>query len=325
MRDGEIRHFLLNSEMTEYEGVPCIFSAFVDITERRLAETSLERLNADLEQRVTERTESLSETLSTLRRAQDELVQSDKLASLGALVAGIAHELNTPIGNAVLIASTLGQDMRELEKSYLGGELRKSSLDMYLTEAKGAVTLLEKSLEQARDLVSSFKQVAIDQSSERRRNFALSALVHDVCETVRAGLRQERWQLETDFAADLQLDSYPGPLGQVITNLVQNALFHGLQENVPGVVRIETRALDDGYVQISVSDNGRGIPAENLGRIFDPFFTTRLGQGGSGLGLSIVYRLVTTLLGGRICVESTWGAGARFTVVLPLQAPVASA
>ncbi len=324
MRNGEVRHFLLNSAVVEYDGYPSIFSAFVDITERRAAEESLERLNAELEQRVAERTHSLSETLDTLRRAQDELVQSDKLASLGSLVAGVAHELNTPIGNAVLIASTLRQDMRLLEDAYQSGELRKSALEAFIADASRAVDLLDQSLTQARDLVSSFKQVAIDQSSERRRMFNLGALVRDICETVRPGMRNGNWQLETDLADDLHMDSYPGPLGQVITNLVQNAFFHGLQEHVPGVVRIETRPLDEAHVEISVSDDGHGIPPEILGRIFDPFFTTRLGQGGSGLGLSIVYRLVTTLLGGRIGVDSTAGQGTRFTVVLPYKAPVSA-
>lgn len=324
MRNGEIRHFLLNSELVDYDGEPCIFSAFADITERRVAEASLERLNAGLELRVAERTASLSDALDTLRRAQDELMQSDRLASLGALVAGVAHELNTPIGNAVLITSTLAADMRVLEQSFQGGELRKSALDAFLEDAKRAASLLEQSLQQARDLVSSFKQVAIDQSSERRRSFALTALVRDISDTIRTGLRHEIWRLETDLMTDAQMDSYPGPLGQVIANLVQNAFFHGLQERVPGVVRIETHALDDECVEVRVSDNGCGIPPENIGRIFDPFFTTRLGQGGSGLGLSIVYRLVNTLLGGRISVASTPGEGTCFTVVLPLQAPVST-
>ncbi|HSD36192.1 MAG TPA: ATP-binding protein [Rhodocyclaceae bacterium] len=324
MRNGEVRHFLISADAVEYEGHPSIFSTFVDITERRVAEESLEHLNAELEQRVAERTQSLTETLDTLRRAQDELVQSDKLASLGSLVAGVAHELNTPIGNAVLIASTLAQDMRAVQGALQSGELRKSALESFIGDTDHAIGLLDHSLTQARDLVSSFKQVAIDQSSERRRSFALEELVHDICETVRPGLRNHNWRLETALVPGVQMDSYPGPLGQVITNLLQNAFFHGLQESVPGLVSIETRLVDEEQIEISVSDNGRGIPPENLGLIFDPFFTTRLGQGGSGLGLSIVYRLVTTLLGGRISVDSTPGEGTRFTVVLPCKAPVST-
>ena len=278
MRDGEVRYFLLNSELVEYDGYLSIFSAFVDITERRAAEESLGQLNAELEQRVAERTHSLSETLDTLRRAQDELVQSDKLASLGSLVAGVAHELNTPIGNAVLIASTLTQDMHSLEEAYQGGELRKSALEAFISDAGRAASLLDQSLSQARDLISSFKQVAIDQSSERRRAFGLAALgaakhLRRRCDRACAMATGEVGN--ESGGRSLQMDSYPGPLGQVITNLVQNAFFHGLQEHVPGVVRIETRALDETHIEISVSDDGHGIPAENLGRIFDPFFTTR--------------------------------------------------
>lgn len=321
MRGGEVRYFLLSSEMVEYDGHTSIFSAFVDITERRAAEESLEKLNAELEQRVAERTKSLRETLATLRRAQDELVQSDKLASLGSLVAGIAHELNTPIGNAVLIATTLMDDMQALRSAYESANLRRSSLESFITDGARAVSLLDQSLSQARELVSSFKQVAIDQSSERRRSFSLNALVHDICETLRPSMRRGAWQLETVLDADSELDSYPGPLGQVLTNLVQNAFFHGLQEDEPGIVKIQTRLLGDGQIALSVSDDGRGIPPENLGLIFDPFFTTRLGQGGSGLGLAIVYRLVTTLLGGRIRVDSVPGEGSRFTVTVPCQAP----
>jgi PAS domain S-box-containing protein len=324
MRSGEVRYFLMSAELVEYDGHPSIFSAFVDITERRIAEESLERLNAELEQRVAERTQSLSETLDTLRRAQDELVQSDKLASLGSLVAGVAHELNTPIGNAVLISSTLTQDMHAIRGALQSGELRKSVLESFIGDTDHAIGLLDQSLTQARDLVSSFKQVAIDQSSERRRGFVLNELVRDICETVRPGMRNHNWRLETGLAPDVRMDSYPGPLGQVITNLVQNAFFHGLQESTPGLVNIQTRVLDDGQIEISVSDNGRGIPPENLGLIFDPFFTTRLGQGGSGLGLAIVYRLVTTLLGGRISVDSTTGVGTCFTVVVPQKAPAST-
>jgi signal transduction histidine kinase len=236
----------------------------------------------------------------------------------------VAHELNTPIGNAVLIGSTLAQDMRVLESAFRSGELRKSTLEAIIGDGTRAVGLLDQSLSQARDLISSFKQVAIDQSSERRRSFMLADLVRDIRETVKPSMRNDGWQLETELAPELQMDSYPGPLGQVITNLLQNAFFHGLQENTAGLVRIEARAIEDDWVEICISDNGRGIPPENLGRIFDPFFTTRLGQGGSGLGLSIVYRLITTLLGGHISVDSTPGEGTRFIVALPRKAPLSA-
>ncbi|GAA5167397.1 sensor histidine kinase [Viridibacterium curvum] len=321
MRDGQERHFLLSAELVDYDEQKAIFSAFVDVTVLRHTEEALATLNHELEQRVRERTASLTQAMDILRRAQDELVQSDKLASLGSVVAGVAHELNTPIGNSVLITSTLAQGLRSVREAFEQDALRKSALASHLEESARAVSLLESSLSRASHMVASFKQVAIDQSSERRRSFNLHELVRDICETLRPGMRHQAWRLEADLVEGLQLDSYPGPLGQVISNLVQNAFFHGLQENAPGMVRIRMWRDDAEHVSLSVEDNGRGIDPAVIGRIFDPFFTTRLGQGGSGLGLSIVYRLVTTVLGGRIQVESRLGEGTCFTVSLPITAP----
>ncbi len=317
MRDGSVRDFLVSAERIDYDGELAIFAAFVDVTALRQAETALAQLNSELEVRVAERTASLSEALSNLQRAQEELVQSDKLASLGSVVAGVAHELNTPIGNSVLLASTLSQDIHQLEQAFRTGTLRKSEMQRYVADAERAAGLLELSLARASHLVASFKQVAIDQSSERRRRFALHELVWDICETMRAGMRQPEWTLDCSLVPDLQMDSYPGPLGQVISNLVQNAFLHGLRENTAGRVHVGMRRIDENNLELTVSDDGRGIEPEIIGRIFDPFFTTRLGQGGSGLGLSIVYRLVTNLLGGRISVESSPGQGSCFTIYLP--------
>lgn len=321
MHDGSVRHFLISAEKLDYAGEPCIFAAFVDITDLRRAEQELADLNADLELRVAERTASLTEAMQTLQRAQEELVQSDKLASLGAVVAGVAHELNTPIGNSVLLASTMVQDLRALETEFQSGSLRKSVLEDFIADALRASSLLEQSLARARDMVASFKQVAIDQSSERRRQFLLHELVHDVSETLRPGMRNPAWKLETVLQTGIEMDSFPGPLGQVISNLVQNACMHGLREDESGSVRITAQIVDPATVQIEVIDDGVGMTPDVMGRIFDPFFTTRLGQGGSGLGLSIVYRLVTTILGGRITVSSEPGQGSSFTVVLPRIAP----
>jgi PAS domain S-box-containing protein len=317
MRDGSVRDFLISAERIDYDGELAIFAVFVDVTALRQAETALAQLNSELEARVAERTASLRDALSNLQRAQEELVQSDKLASLGSVVAGVAHELNTPIGNSVLLASTLSQDLHALQEAFHAGTLRKSEMERYVADAERAAGLLELSLARASHLVASFKQVAIDQSSERRRRFALHELVWDICETMRAGMRQPDWTLDCSLVPDLQMDSYPGPLGQVISNLVQNAFLHGLQEHTTGRVHVGMRRLDENTLELSVSDDGRGIEPEIIGRIFDPFFTTRLGQGGSGLGLSIVYRLVTNLLGGRISVESAPGQGSCFTICLP--------
>lgn len=324
MQDGEIRTYLVDAQLADYDNHQCIIAAFVDITERQRIEAELRELNTRMEAHAQERSQRLSETVATLQRAQEELIHAEKLASLGSLVAGVAHELNTPIGSAVLITSTLNDKLRRLHTDIASGPLRRSTLNDFLRDTEQAGNLLEHSLGRARELIRSFKQVAIDQTSERRRPCGLNELVRDVCDTLRPSLRNPLWHLDLELGQDIALDSYPGPLGQVLTNLIQNAFFHGLQEDRPGCVRVTARGLSDDLVEICVSDDGRGIAAEHIGHIFDPFFTTRLGHGGSGLGLNIVYGIVTKLLGGRIQVASEPGKGTHFTLSLPRRAPDAA-
>ena len=328
VRSGEVREFISSGEPMDCQGDACVFASFIDVTDQRAAEAGLRELNAELEARVIQRTQlletanaDLNDTVHLLRRTQEELVQAETLASLGALVAGIAHELNTPLGSSVLIASTLREQVSTLKHELAGGALRRSALEHFVIDADEACALLGSSLQRARDLVTSFKTVATDQSSERRRVFDLAELIDDVIQTLRPGFKHEPMQLETALMPGLCMDSLPGPICQVITNLVQNAVLHGLPQTAGGTLRIDCRALDDARVQIDVRDNGTGIPREHLSRIFDPFFTTRLGAGGSGLGLSIVHSLVTGPLGGAITVESSPGEGTRFSVVLPRRAP----
>ena len=311
------------------EDAPLLLASLFDVTERKATAAALQRMNDALESRVAERTRDLarsnaelSETVEQLKRAQGELVRSERLASLGSLVAGVAHELNTPLGSALLVATTLGDGIEELRRKLDSGELKRSSLDAFLAQQAEAQALIVRNARRAAELIGRFKQVAVDQTSEQRRRFDLAEVVDEVIGTLQPRLRKTPHQVRVDVPPALWLDSYPGPLGQVLTNLVMNALLHGLGEQ-PGEVRVEARALDDDQVALSVSDDGVGIPPEHLARIFDPFFTTKLGEGGSGLGLHIVYSLVQRSLGGRIDVESTPGRGARFTVVMPRQAPQA--
>ena len=287
--------------------------------ERRVVETlrASERL---LEERVQQRTAELSSTVEHLQRTQTELVQAEKLASLGALVAGVAHELNTPIGNALTVATTLQDTTRALKDDVDRGELRKSTLSRYIEDALPMSELITRSCERASALVSSFKRVAVDQTSEHRRRFDLRGLVEDVCSSLRPGFKNATWKLEVDVPEHLECDSYPGPLGQVLTNLMQNAAIHAFGEREDGLLRIQAAALDDSFV-LEVADDGAGVPAEVLGQIFDPFYTTRLGQGGSGLGLSICMNIVTGVLGGSLQVFSEPGQGTRFVIRAPRVAP----
>lgn len=304
-----------------------LLASLFDVTERKASAEALKQVNEALETRVLERTRDLaasnaelSATVEQLRQAQDELVQNERLASLGSLVAGMAHELNTPLGSALLVATTLGDGIEELRGKLASGELKRSTLDAFLQQQSDAQALIVRNARRAADLIGRFKQVAVDQTSEQRRRFDLAEVVDEVIGTLQPRLRKTHHDLHVEVPEALAMDSYPGPLGQVITNLVMNALLHGLGD-APGRIEVRARAIDDERVEVAVRDNGVGIPAEHLARIYDPFFTTKLGKGGSGLGLHIVYSLVQRTLGGRIGVESRPGHGACFTVVLPRVAP----
>lgn len=286
----------------------------------------LSRSFHDLEERVKERTSDLEAvntelqgTLDKLRHAQGELVQSEKLAALGALVAGIAHELNTPIGNGLTVASSLNDSTNRIRQGMESG-LTRSALEAYLNDMEEGMSLVCVSLEKASELVSSFKQVAVDRTSAQRRRFMLSSLLKETRITMATLMKHAPYTLDIKEHGDVALDSYPGPLGQVITNLLNNAILHAFDGREDGHIQITT-VQQPGAVKIIVDDNGMGIDETNLSRIFDPFFTTKLGEGGNGLGLHIVHNIVTAALGGTIEVRSEIGVGTTFVLKIPLIAP----
>jgi PAS domain S-box-containing protein len=297
-----------------------LIMAFDDVTEQHRNEENILQLNATLEQRVQERTQELSATLVQLTAAQSELVRAEKMSALGSLVAGIAHELNTPIGNSLTVASTLEDNAHRFADGMATG-LTRSRLDEFVSSTRQGAGILMRGLQHAAELVSSFKQVAVDQTSLNRRRFDLNATVHEILLTLGPTIRKYSHTVECDIASDITMDSYPGPLGQVVTNLVNNALIHAFARDQRGRIVVHAKPGPAGTVQLQVSDNGVGIPEDHLTRVFDPFFTTRLGQGGSGLGLNIVYNLVTKTLGGTVHVASIPGQGATFHIVVPCKAP----
>ncbi|MRW87276.1 GAF domain-containing protein [Pseudoduganella sp. FT26W] len=258
-----------------------------------------------------------------LRDAQQQLVEREKLAALGSLVAGVAHELNTPIGNSLVIASTLEDKTTEMEVLNAGNTLRRSDLSGFLDAAREASTLLMRSLRNAAELVNSFKQVAVDQASAKRRVFNLHQASHEIVMTMKNQVRKAGHHIVLEMPEEIVMDSFPGPYGQVIINLINNALLHAFEDREDGEIRMWAVPLGADRVRIVFQDDGKGIPLEHQARIFDPFFTTKLGQGGNGLGLSVTYNIVTSLLDGSIRVDSAVGVGTRFTMDLPLKASLA--
>lgn len=296
-----------------------------DITDKRQMENELREFNSVLESRIQDRTESLTqanqalqEAVTELRLMQDHLVQSEKLASLGALVAGIAHELNTPIGNGLMAVSTLEQRTRSFRATVTNG-LRRSDLEAFLSQVETAGDIATRNLARAAELITGFKRVAVDQTSAQRREFDLAELVHEILLTLQPMIKRTTIQVQVNVPA-MTLDGYPGPLGQVISNLVQNALLHAFEGRSGGHIFISARAAGE-QVDLEVADDGNGIPQELVRRVFDPFFTTRLGKGGSGLGLHIVHNLITGMLGGYIELLQAPGGGAKFAMHLPRCAP----
>jgi PAS domain S-box-containing protein len=304
----------------EYEEGRFVIAAIADISERKRSERRLRELNESLEQQIAETTA----TLQRLRETQDQLVQSEKQASLGRLVAGLAHEINTPIGIGVTTASHFQESARELSRSLADGTMTRSALSRFTTDCESASKILLNNLSRAASLVQSFKRVAADQTSDERRSIALRPYLEDVLLSLHPQLRKTPHRVELDCDAELQIDTIPGALSQVLTNLVVNSLVHAFNDTRPGLIRIAAEA-NPGGIQIRYSDDGKGIPPENLSHIFEPFFTTKRGQGGTGLGLHIVYNLVHALLRGSIGVRSTVGKGTTFSIQLPRALPAAAA
>lgn len=291
--------------------------------ERSEAEEEMRALNESLEEKVAERTSTLQQALDNLRATQQSLIQAEKLASLGALVAGIAHELNTPIGNALASVSTLQQQTRDLQKEIQErGAPSRQHFETFMASVGEGGDISQRNLERAASLIRSFKEVAVDQSSARRRRFDLAETVGMVLLTLSPTLKSLPHQVQADIPPNIELDSVPGALEQVVTNLIDNALKHAFTDKRDGRIQIALDSQNATSVTLSVTDNGVGIPAELLPRVFDPFVSSSFGQGGSGLGLHVAYNLVTGTLGGQVKVESSPASGTRFLLNVPRQAPI---
>lgn len=292
--------------------------------ERSVAQEELLRLNEELEHRVIQRTEQLAQanqdvqqTLEHLQRTQKQLVLSEKLAALGELVAGVAHEINTPVGVALSASSTLVEKNKTLTERFSKGEIRRSDLTQFLEDSREGVDMILVNLNRASDLIRSFKMVAVDQVSEHRRIFRLREYIDEILLSLRPKLKKTSHRIVVECDPDLVIESYPGAFSQILTNLIINSLVHAFAEDQSGEIRIEA-IRQENVLEMYYSDNGKGMPAEVQDRVFEPFFTTSRQHGSTGLGLHIVFNLVTRTLGGEIGCESRPGQGTVFQMTIPV-------
>ncbi|MDH5204679.1 MAG: PAS domain-containing protein, partial [Hylemonella sp.] len=295
----------------------------VDITAQKRSEEAVRGLNAALEQRVLQRTaqlksanDELLSSLEKLNQAQTHLVRSEKMAALGGLVAGVAHEINTPLGIGITAASHLDEKIRKLADRYKSNTLSRDELTDFLAVAEESARMVMSNLERAAELIRSFKQVAVDQTGGMPRRFYLRDYLQEVVRSLRPELDKTAHQIRISCAAEIELLGRPGDYSQIITNLVMNSLTHGFDGIRAGNIAIVAKRLGRNLV-LRYSDDGRGIDGEHLGKIFDPFYTTRRGQGGSGLGLHVLYNIVTQGLNGYVSCVSSPGCGAVFEIEVP--------
>ncbi|GGW54100.1 sensor histidine kinase [Alishewanella tabrizica] len=318
-----------SAELQEFNLLNRAFNTMMDRIESQLhkreqAEHEITLLNQSLEHKILERTAALKEsnqellnTLATLHKYQNQIVETEKMASLGQMVAGIAHEVNTPIGLGVTASTLLQDKVHDIEKAFEQKKLTSSQLERFLADSKENLGIIYRNLERAAGLISSFKQVAVDQSNDSMRQFNMQQLINEVLLSLRPNLKKTLHKIKVDCPTALMITSKPGPINQILINLIMNSLIHAFDETTTGEINI-TIVLDNHRCYLDYSDNGKGVPEHIRKRIFDPFVTTRRGEGGSGLGLHLVYNLVTQALNGKIQLESRLGEGIQIHIDFPV-------
>jgi len=313
---GNVRHWLVNKlPLLDADGeIQNIVTVALDIGERKRGEQEMRKAK-----------DAAEAALRNLRETQNSLIEAEKLAALGRLVAGVAHEVNNPVGISLTVASALERKTAMFTTEVARGDLRRSRLNEFLETSRDASSQLVANLNRAAELIQSFKQVAADRNYSDQRSFDLGDLTEQVVMSLRPGLRKHHLTLTVDCQPNLTMNSYPGPYGQVLTNLFLNAVAHAFPDGRPGAVDIQVRESGKDNVEILFSDNGCGMSLDVRRRAFDPFFTTRRDQGGTGLGLHIVYSIVTNRLGGRLDLDSEPGKGTRVQIILPRVAPLEQA
>ncbi|NGZ82842.1 GAF domain-containing sensor histidine kinase [Duganella aceris] len=340
---GEMEHPLGNVDITSWMGAPMLLGdqaygviivqsydesaiytqADLDILAFMASHVAvaIARMQADREIRrakdaLEEQNAALENALSSLKNAQGELVRQEKLASLGRLVAGVAHEINTPLGICVTATSHLVEELKLTREDMANGTLDEDGLNQFLDIIDQSLRIMTTNTQRAAALVRSFKQVAVDQSSDDIRSFNLRKYLDEVLLSLQPKLKGKPVTIDIDCAQNIELASFPGAVSQIITNMVVNSLVHGFEEGQPGKIRI-TGKVDGDFVDFDYSDDGIGMDTATLGQLFDPFFTTKRGSGGSGLGAHILFNLVTGALGGTVKVVSAPGMGLHYKLRFP--------
>ena len=312
---GNQRSWVVNKipSLNEDGSVSAIFTVALDISDRKRIEHEMMAAR-----------DAAEEALRDLRETQNSLIEAEKLAALGRLVAGVAHEVNNPVGISLTVASSLQRRSRLFAEEFARGNLRRTSLDEFVRACAEASEQLVANLNRAAELIQSFKQVAADRNYSDRRTFDLRGLTEQLITSLRPGIGKNDVAVRIECDEALAMTSYPGFYGQVITNLFVNSIMHAFPDR-GGAIEIKVRRVSAGQVEVLFSDDGCGMTPDVRRQAFDPFFTTRRDQGGTGLGLHIVYNLVTSRLGGRITMRSESGNGTQVQIVLPVMAPVEQA
>lgn len=277
--------------------------------ELAVANSKLEHKKELLEDLVTERTEELKNSVN-------RLVESEKMASLGTLVAGVAHEINTPVGITVTASSHLEDRTKEFREHYNSGKFSRKEFEHYLDDAATCSKLIFTNSKRAATLINSFKKVAVDQSCGEIREFEISSYINELLISLQPKFKKTDFEIEVVCPEDLAVKTYPGALSQILTNLLLNSLIHGFEEIREGNITIIVEETNSNIL-LTYKDSGHGIDEKTLSRIFDPFYTTKRGSGGSGLGLNIVYNLVSQTLNGSIRCSSNLGQGTTFELLFP--------
>jgi signal transduction histidine kinase len=281
-----------------------------DISEKKALQLEISERNVQLNASNAH----LEETIENLKQTQDKLVESEKMASLGSLVAGVAHEINTPVGIGLTGVSQLVEECNGISQRYQDGTLTENDFEDFIHSAKEIAGIVEKNLERTAHLVRSFKQVAVDQTSEEDRQVNIKHYFEEVVFSLASVLRKASAKVTIECAEDVFVLTNPGLLSQVLTNLIVNSVNHGFKERETGNIHIAVSSVGEKELMLNYKDDGKGISKEHISKIFDPFFTTQRGAGGTGLGLNITYNIITNVLGGSIVCHSEEGKGVEFII-----------